>query len=304
MANTLGTKNGTLVVMETLETLLATFPILSQIARDFSDEQAKLNQTITTRVVVPTVAEDFVEGTGYAATGQTAVDVSLTMSGHAHATYEVTDREQSETSRDLRREFAAVQAHALGTKLVMALLAGVTAAKFPLSYEQAAVNFDRTDVRKVKTLLNKAKVPDIGRFMLLNSDYAEGVSLDSVVVANPSGANAGVLTSGQMPRIDNFGISEFTDLPDNGERLAGIAGNREALLMALRVPEVPAEQALIPGRIRVVTEPNTGLSVQQRTYYDMKLGKLVESLTVFYGVGVGYSEAGSICRRAVRIVTP
>jgi hypothetical protein len=304
MGNTLGTLAGALVLQEVLSTLLVEFPVITDICTDLSNASAKLNQTIDARVVVAGTAIAFNQNNGYVEADRTTVDVPVTMSSHVHHTFAVTDVEQSSTNRKLRDELVKTAVHAVGTKIVTDLFAIVLAASYPQSYEVSAGNFDRDDIVKIRTKLQKLKVPTIGRFAVLNSDYAEGLLLDSTLMANPNGSNAGATASGNVPRnVHNFMCSEFTDLPTNNEKLAGIAGNRESIVMAARVPEIPADPSEIPGRIQNVTEPNTGLTVQHRRYYSMQYGKLVESFTLMYGFAAGLSRTAA-CDRLVRIVTP
>lgn len=306
MPNTFNTLSGTLVLQEVLASLLVNFPVLTKIARDFSAQQAKLNQIIDSRVVVPSVAAAFDSAVGYAATNRTTADVQLTINNHVHHTFAVTDVEQSSTSRDLRGELVATSSHALGSKMVADLCAFVTAARYAQVYGPiAAANFARFDIRKIRTKMNKLFCPDLPgeRYMLLNSDFAEGPDLDTVVIANPSGFNPEGVSNIRLPVISGFGIDEFASLPDNGEKLGGWAANREAILMAARVPDIPADPGEIPGIIQVVSEPNTNLTIQRRRYYDMVLGKLQESVVSMYGFGSGLSNVAQN-NRLVRIVTP
>src|SRR3989442_409610 len=118
MANTFNTLSGTLVLQEVLDTLLVQFPILSKITRDFSNQNARLNQTVDTRVVLAGTAVAFVAATGYAEADRTTVDVPVTISNHIHHTFAVTDLEQSATNRNLRNELVTTAAHAVGKKIV------------------------------------------------------------------------------------------------------------------------------------------------------------------------------------------
>ncbi len=305
MANVFGTlAPSTLVlVQEILATLLVKFPILTQITKDYSDKGAFWNQQITSRVVVPTVAIEHVPLTGYQAQDRTTVDVPLTINKQAEHTFTVTDREQSQTPRNLREELRKTAVHALGTKIVNDLFATVAAASYPLAYPQASANFDAADLRRIKTMCNKAFMPDMGdRFAVLNSDFAEGLGLDNVIVANPNGSNQQVIKGGDLGTIHGFQTSEFASLTGPvGEQLGGIAGNPEAILMASRVPDVPASPDEIPGVIANVTDPNTGLTIQYRRWYQMNPAQAYEVLTLMYGFNVGLSETG-ISKRLVRIV--
>lgn len=84
-----------------------------------------------------------------------------------------------------------------------------------------------------------------------------------------------------------FNDNEYSALPANSENLAGFAGVAEGLVIATRLPKIPADSSEIQGSIEVVTEPNTGLSLQVRSWYDMKLGKEFRTYTLMYGVAAG-----------------
>lgn len=302
MANTLGTPNGTLIAQRTLETLLAMFPVLSQISTDFSDESALFNQTIMSRVIAPTTSADYNLVTGYVPIDRTTIDVPITITAHKHHTYAVNDQERTTTKRNLIEEWAQAGAHALGKTLMDDLCGVITVANFPEVYNSGAATFDREDLILVRKQLNKLFVPDLNRFALLNSDYYGNLAIDTTIVANPSsGAGADTVQTGELPRIHGFAVSEYPALPDNGIGLGGLVGNKEALLIATRLPELPTRDVDVPGTLEVVTNEPTGLSVLLRTWYDMGLGKEFRGLTWMYGVGVGLSEAGA-SRRAVRIV--
>jgi hypothetical protein len=302
MANTLGTTNGALVLQRTMSTLFQRFPVLKQLTTDFSDKSVKKGQQVNSRVIVPSAAIVHNEATGYAAVDMTAVDVPVTIDTWIEHTYTVTDGERSSTDRDLIQEFADAQANAIGTKIVGDIFAKVTVANFGLSYAVSPANFDRDDVVKIRTKLQKANVPDTNRFMCLNSDYAEGLGIDQTIVGGINNPGVTTLRDGQLPMIHNFNVSEFSGMPDNGEKLAGIAGNKEAIVLAARVPEVPTNSAdiMVPGVIKLVTEPFSGMTVQYRAYYDMKLGQEFRTLTLMYGIASGLSGAGAN-NRLVRI---
>jgi hypothetical protein len=85
--------------------------------------------------------------------------------------------------------------------------------------------------------------------------------------------------------VNGFTVIEYAALPENSERLVGFAGIREGLIMAARVPDVPANTG--DTMIRVVTDPRTGLSVQVRDRYDGRLGKQEVSFTLMYGFATG-----------------
>jgi hypothetical protein len=79
-------------------------------------------------------------------------------------------------------------------------------------------------------------------------------------------------------------IIEYAEL-NTANSLLGFFGAKEALCMAARVPEVP--DIALPGIIENVSDPDSGLTLQYREYYDMMGGMFNVTLTWMYGVSVG-----------------
>jgi hypothetical protein len=286
MPNSHATVNSAIIAQTALNTLLARFPLLGQIATDFSSSSVKFNQDIVTHIVTPTVARDFVPATGYVPDDQAQVDVSVKIDKHAYAGYAITDVERSTSEIDLNQRYADKVAYALGRKVCDDLMALIVNANFSNKTEIAIANFSRNTVVDIGTKLNKRFIPDMGRFMFVNSDYYNALQKDEALYKafiNP--AASGVVTSGVIPDVNGFTVIEYAALPENSERLVGFAGIREGLIMAARVPDVPANTG--DTMIRVVTDPRTGLSVQVRDRYDGRLGKQEVSFTLMYGFATG-----------------
>ena len=286
MSNTNATVNSPLIAQTALMTLLAKFPILSRIATDFSAASVKFNQDIVTQVVTPTVAQDFNPATGYVPDDQAQVDVSVKINKHAYAGYAITDVERSTSEIDLNQRYADKVAYALGRKVCDDLMALIINANFSNKTDIAVAGFGRNTVVDVGTKLNKRFIPDMGRFMFVNSDYYNALQKDEALYKAYITPQAGnVVVSGMLTDVNGFTVIEYSALPENGERLVGFAGIREGLIMAARVPDVPANTG--DTVIRVVTDPRTGLSVQVRDRYDGRLGKQEVSFTLMYGFAAG-----------------
>ena len=286
MSNTNATVNSPLIAQTALMTLLAKFPILSRIATDFSSASVKFNQDIVTHIVTPTVAQDFNPATGYVPDDQAQVDVSVKINKHAYAGYAITDVERSTSEIDLNQRYADKVAYALGRKVCDDLMALIINANFSNKTDIAVAGFGRNTVVDVGTKLNKRFIPDMGRFMFVNSDYYNALQKDEALYKAYITPQAGnVVVSGMLPDVNGFTVIEYSALPENGERLVGFAGIREGLIMAARVPDVPANTG--DTVIRVVTDPRTGLSVQVRDRYDGRLGKQEVSFTLMYGFAAG-----------------
>lgn len=304
MVNTTGTLNGTLIAQRTLETLLVKFPVLTQISTDFSPDGVLFNQQIISRVVQPTVATVYDVNTGYPITDRVNVDVPIKISSHINHAYSVNAEERSSTNLDLIQLWADTGAYALGRQIVDTLFGLVKAAAFPNSAPVAVGNFSRSALIDIRAKLNKDGVPDMGRFVCLNSDYDGALAKDTTIVANLYNRNADTITTGLLPEIHGMSLSEYAALPTNGENLVGIAGNKEALLVASRTRKNPSADLPLPGTIEVITDARTGLSATLEQWYDFKLGKEYRNMVMMFGVAVGISEAdGVTSKRLIRITS-
>ena len=286
MPNLNATVNAPLIAQTALTTLLARFPVLEHIATDFSHESVKFNQDIITHIVQPTVAHNFDPATGYVPDDQAQVDVKVKISNHAYAGYAITDVERSTSVIDLNQRYADKVAYALGRKVSDDLFALIVNANFNNSTQVDVASFGRDTVVDIGTKMNKRFVPSMGRFIFVNSDYYNALQKDEALYkAYIAPQVADVVVTGILSNVNGFTIAEYSALPDNGERLMGFAGIREALIMAARVPDVPEFTG--DTQITVVTDERTGLSMQVRDRYDGRLGRQEVSFTMMYGFTAG-----------------
>ena len=284
--NSDGTVNGPLIAQTALTTLLATFPVLTNIATDFSDQSVKFNQDIITHIVQPTVAQAFNPAVGYLPDAQAMVDVKVKINNHAYAGYAITDEERSTSEIDLNLMYADKVAYALGRKVCDDLFGLILAANFPKTTVVPVTGFGRNTVVDIGTTLNKRYIPQLGRFIFVNSDYYNALQKDEALYkAYIAPQVANVVVTGMLPNVNGFTVTEYSALPDNGENLVGIAGIREGLIMAARVPDVPEFTG--DTQIDVVSDRRTGLSVQVRDRYDGRLGQQEISFTLMYGFATG-----------------
>ncbi len=294
MPNTLGTTNGTLIAQKTLEMLKVRLPVLRKISTDFTSENAKYNQDVVVHVVSPASAILFDPAVGYAPSARTQVDVPVKIDKHIHHTYGVSVQEASSASIDLVTRLAESGAYSIGSAMVSAMCELVTAANFanktiaPLG--AGGDGFNRKALIRVGAKLGKRGVPPGGRFALLNADYYASLCEDMTIVSAMNNPGQRTISSGELPDVHSFSISEYVDLPDNGEDLMGFAGNIAAMAMAARLPDDPG-QGQSNCRISVVTEPETGLSIQVREWYEATLAQYRRTYTLMFGVAKAQTAA-------------
>jgi hypothetical protein len=124
---------------------------------------------------------------------------------------------------------------------------------------------------------------------VFNSDVAFGLWSDnSIVDVTFRGIGIG---ESKLPMIHNVTIAEYSDLPSNSENLIGVVGRKDSMVFASRTPS-DAGFADLPavGQISKVTEPKSGISVQLRQFYDMRLGRRQVTYAIIYGVAKGNGQ--------------
>ncbi|HMJ92342.1 MAG TPA: phage protease, partial [Candidatus Acidoferrum sp.] len=275
-ANTLGTLAADIVSQRALETLMTTFPVLSRISRDFSNEVVKFNQTVNTRLITVPSVTDYDATTGYASSAVTATDVPVKIDQHKAVQIDFNAHELGATDRDLFGEQAAAINYALGKTLMASLYARITVANFAGETVVAQAAFARTGVMAVGRALTDREVPDVMRMLILAGSYYDKLGEDTVVISAFNNANAGsAIQSGQLPDVHGFGVADAKTLP-SAQNLTGFGLFPSALALALRLPADYTQ--VLPGVTggaitRVVTDPTTGISLLLVMFVNHQLGR-------------------------------
>lgn len=291
MANTLGGINLAQIAQETLRTLVHQFFPLSAFTTDFNDDIKDKGESVATRVVTAVAAQDL--SGGYSATDVTTTAKTITLNQFKGFVYAFTDAEVSKAGDAgwLQRMIVDPAIAATREAVMDTILALVTVANFSSGGVITSANFDADDLADLAGTLSTAKVPKGNRFAMLSPTYFASLGKDNAIqVANAYG-DRGPVVDNRIPRVHGFDIFEYTDIPTNGESLAGIVGGREGLIIAARQPATPQ---YFTGDIENITDPTTGLPIQLRAWYDHNNGKVMFSMGVLYGASVGV--AGNIHR--------
>lgn len=307
----LGTLATATIVQEALALVFAKRPILNNISLGFTDRNgspvAQFNQAVITR----TFAVPAVGNAGDAATDRSDADVSVTLNQFKQIRYDFTPQQYSGTNRDLVREAAEPMAVALANHMVDAVAALWTPANFVARTGADAVANGATDTKTIKAAgwdyvhltdvrktLNKAGVPESGRFYVGNSDVYASMLTDLRIVGFLNNqANQMAISTGKLPNVTGFALDEYPNLPANAANLVGFAGTSNSSVYAARVPRDPREVIPglpIPGNVGVVTEPRTGLSVMVVEYVDLSTLNITTKLLWMYGVAKGNVNNGQL----------
>lgn len=291
-ANALGTLSGSLITQQSLSLLKADLPAFTMFTTDFSNAAAKLNQSIITRTrSLPTV-QTYSPATGYAAKDVGATDVPVTINAHRYTQFDYNANELASTNRDLFGEQAEGAVYVLGKDVLDTALALFNLTNFALGAQKTtcatAAAFVRSVVIDLRIALRKRKVQIKDGFLIANEDYFGGLAKDPVIVALAQYQRPELITDYILPRIAGFTPTGYVDLP-TASNLVAVAGAREALVMATRLPYdyVDAQLGANYGAVSQITDPNTGLSVMLTQYVNHDAGASRYRLALMSGSAVG-----------------
>jgi hypothetical protein len=128
----------------------------------------------------------------------------------------------------------------------------------------AAANFTAANIANVATSLSVSKV-GINRHIICSPTYAETLRKDSTILPAYAIGDPNFLKMGVIPMVHGFKIHEWNGTIPTTENLAAIALAPQAIAIAARVPVTPRNWA---GSVTNITDPESGLTVQYRDWYD------------------------------------
>ena len=288
MSNTFNGVNLDVVAQRTLDTLMDELPLINSIATDFSAEAGDRGATVTTRYATEPTIQDFTATTSpiNAATTQ----VQVTLSSYKGVRVGFTDLERYNSGVALDSIFARPVAHCIADALADDVMALVTNSNFSTAaFTGSASTFDADDVADLMAAVTAKKVgPD--RFLALNPTYFAALLKDNSISAVMNYGGEEGVRGGKIPKLFGFNVLCVPTLPANSENLTGFAGGRQSLVVAARVPSVPANA---PGEVAVATDPESGLSIQVRRWYSMDDRTWYMESGLVYGVVKG---TAGLCR--------
>ena len=283
MANTLGGINLAQIAQQTLETLSAEMPVVSAFTTDFSSDVADVGESVSTRVA--TAVSAGAATSGYSSSDVTSTAKTITLNKHKHITAKFTDLEVAKGGLDmLERTFVRPAVHAVVNAMMDDLLALVVNATYSNNTVVTAANFGADDVATLAGDLTTLNVPRSPRSMVIKPAYYAALAKDNAIQASYAFGNPGAIQDNNIPRVHGFDVLEYSDIPANSENLEGFVCGKEALIIAGRQPALPENWA---GAVESVQDPDTGITLQLRNWYEGKDGAQYITATLIYGVAAG-----------------
>lgn len=285
MANSFGTVATNVIAQEALTRLVKNLRFLQNCHADFSTEALAKGQNVTTHIVADQSAADF--GTdGYKAGDATQTGVAVPLNKHKHVTFSLSDGERDSSQVSLFERFAESAAYGLGKAVVDHIFnagTGGTIAGASQSVSLSASGLDLEALINLGAEMDAAGVPETGRWLVAHPSVLANLEKDVVGITNATFNVGGTLTNGGVSRIRGFDLFAYNNasLETGAGKVGAYAGFRDSLAVVTAAPSLPPEAE--SGSLSYVTEPNTGLTVQQREWYDMKLAEYNFTLTLYFG---------------------
>ncbi len=302
MALTLSTTQILELVMDAFKVRLPF--LVNAFATDFSNERAKLNQTVQARIAgLPTV-QDYDAATGYKANAADSksllTDVPVTIDRHKHVPIKLDFLDMASTVKqiNLLEEATMNCGYVLAKSMADYCLSLVVAANFSESSVFTVPNSDLDMLINVREDMNGKGASTLGRFGIVNSGVMSTLTSDSRIASGDyHGQRIGEEALGHLQAIQGFSnIWEYPDMPDNAQSQTAFFGTRESILLATRVPSDANEIAKAAGIPQVasfetMTDEDTGLTLLGIKWVEQGTFDVYCTVAVMYGAVAG-SQGG------------
>lgn len=249
----------------------------------------------TDKVSVPyfplhTIASKDFDGT-YSFEGSTTDSREVTINKRKYQPLAFTSAEIARQPKLNPEQIGMMKGQKLAEDILADILSVVTLANFGAPIFTGATSaFDSDDVIDMKTALDIAKWPKIGRSLIIDSAY-EGVLLKDNDIKNAAAVGSpSAVQQGNLPTIAGFDIRGTNLLPDNGEHLVGMAVLPSGIIIGFS----PIQPNMSTIEYQVVTDPETGLTLEYRKWEDPDTDTHKSVIECNYGYAAG--EAAAIKR--------
>jgi len=302
MANTLTNVNPEIIAQEAFEAFKSGLTALSAFSTSFGAEAAEKGASIRVPVVTGLSATTSAFST-YESGDTTIAGTQVNISTHVRTPYHLTDTESSKTSVDVMMAQARESAYATAksvwqgvTDLFVAGTFGDVEGTSKLTV--TAANYDADDLATAISYLKKRNA--LGPITAIHDlDYSAALTKDNAVQsANNLGSDA-VIRDGVIGRLLGADVAETNSFSSTltGENTGVILAVPSACACAIR-PIAPQDGAAEAGLFHtVITDPDSGLSMGFRQWYNTATGAKWAATEVLYGAAA-VQAAG-----AVRVVS-
>jgi hypothetical protein len=306
----MATLTTTEILADTLEAFKAELPMLGAFSTDFSNARSKKGETIIAHVSgLPTV-QDYDATNGFKPNATAAdsllTDVPVVLGTLKHVPIKVPYLTQLASRKDLYAEAVRNYAYVLSKSVIDAALALAKPLNFSNFKTESINNTTLETLESVRGSMNTNKAANRGRFGIVNTAFAGALQNDQRISSNLfygqlNGAS-GYRTFKNLAGFEN--VWEYPDMPANAANVSGFFGDRRAVTVAARVPNVgdAASELGIPSiaKFETIQDPDTGMTFLGIGWQEAGTFDTYLTVAILYGVSAGNQggAAGAITDNA------
>jgi hypothetical protein len=271
-----------IIAQTALASLKQKLPILNAITYDLSPEVASKGVSVAVPIVGAKTAGNF-SGNYVTDASNSVSSVNVLLDQSTDSITKFSDIEYAKCGLNLLSNFATEDMYAVAKTIVDYALGKVVTADYQREYVVAQASFAVADV--IKLIAEAGRLGfKTGSIVLNSTSYAAFLDdyMDHVT-----------FVPGQDPSTVNFmgfAISCYPDMPDNSETLYGICCNKVALAAASR-PVAVLQGAGAGTQMAIVTEPDSGISLGLRSFYDNATGQQIQGVHQVHGAIAAQTDA-------------
>lgn len=288
MANTLQTSVSLDRMAELALDVLVTEGIpLRAFSTDFTSDVSPKGKTVTSRYADSPTVKDFSSSANRTGEDRVLTPVSVTLDQYKGTDCKFDDLDVTYSDVELINEFITPAVGALVDDVINYTLALCTSGNgFTDTNTVVAGSFDADSVADLAEGLSTKKVPKSPRALILKPTYFANLAKDNSITAASDGpAGRDPIRENRIPRLHGFDVFEYNGtVPAAGQNMEGIALHPQALMVAAR-QVTPPKDGTWAGNVTSITDPNSGLTIQMREFYDNVAMRY--EFSVLYGASAG-----------------
>lgn len=291
MANAFDTVAVDVIAQEALTRLIQKLAFIKSVHRDFSTTALQKNQSVITHILTELSASDvsFAGAAGgyVGSSGQDLdqTDVQITLDQHKAVTFSLSDDERDKSSIDLFNRFAEVAAYGLAKGVVDTLIGadtlGANAGGISKSISTGQLTMDK--LIDLGAAFDEDGIPEQGRWLIAHPVVLAELEKEVTAVTNATFSVNSSIVEGGVNRLRGFDIYAYNGgvLSKTGGSCGMIAGFNDSLALVTAPPSSPPDSA--GASLAYITDPETGLTIQRRQFYDADKALYTFSLTLYLG---------------------
>lgn len=286
MPNSFDTVAVDVIAQEALTRLIQKLEFIKGIHKNFSNTSLALNQDVITHIISEMTASDVNLANGYLDSAEDAVqsDVKITLNKHKAVTFQLSDNERDASNIDLFNRFAEVAAYGLAKGIVDTLLGSDTLGSNGSSISKSqAGGLGMDELIDLGAKFDADGIPEASRWLVAHPAVLAELEKEVTAVTNSSFSVNSSIVEGGVSRIRGFDCYSYNGgiLSSTGGQVGAVAGFTDSLALVTAPPSSPPDSA--GSSLNYITDPNTGLTIQRRQWYDANTGIYAFALTLYLG---------------------